>query len=107
MKSVKLRGIPRKKDEFRGHSAAQIPRLKNPREKPKIPRLGSKFRGPRKLWALHTYIHIYIYIYIHTYIHTHTHTHTHTYIYIYIYIYIRMHTYIHIYIHTYIHTCIY
>src|SRR6218665_2396354 len=42
MKNVKFRGIPRKKDEIRSNVAA----------KTQIPRLGSKFRGPRKLWAL-------------------------------------------------------
>ena len=43
MKNAKFRGIPWKKDEFCG----KIPR-KNSAEKPKIPRFGSKFRGPRK-----------------------------------------------------------
>ena len=43
MKNVKFRGIPWQKDEFRG----KIPRL-NFRGKTQIPRLGSKFRGPRK-----------------------------------------------------------
>jgi len=39
MKNVKFRVIPRKKDEFRGSNSV---------EKTQIPRLGSKFRGPRK-----------------------------------------------------------
>src|SRR6218665_2017817 len=39
MKNVKFRRIPRGKDEFRGSNSA---------EKTQIPRLGSKFRGPRK-----------------------------------------------------------
>src|SRR6218665_1945804 len=43
MKNVKFRGIPRQKDKFRG----EIPRLKYC-GKTQIPRLGSKFRGPRK-----------------------------------------------------------
>jgi len=43
MKNVKFRGIPRQKDEFRGKF-----RGSNSAEKTQLPRLGSKFRGPRK-----------------------------------------------------------
>ena len=43
MKNVKFRGIPRQKDEFRGKFPSS-----NSAGKTQIPRLGSKFRGPRK-----------------------------------------------------------
>ena|SRR6218665_2666065 len=47
MKNVKYRGIPRNKDDFRGEF-----RGSNSAVKTQIPRLGSKFRGRGKLWAL-------------------------------------------------------
>ena len=47
MKNVKFRDLPREKEEFRGKF-----RGSKPPKKTQIPRLGSKFRGPRKLWAL-------------------------------------------------------
>ena len=43
MENVKFRGIPRKKMNSAENSAD-----KTPAEKTKIPRLGSKFRGPWK-----------------------------------------------------------
>ena len=42
MKNVKSRGIPRQKDEFRGKFRGSNSAVTQ------IPRLGSKFRGPRK-----------------------------------------------------------
>ena len=43
MKNVEFRGIPLQKDEFCGHF-----RDSNSAAKTQIPRLSSKFRGPRK-----------------------------------------------------------
>jgi len=43
MKNVKFHSIPRQKDEFRGKF-----RGSNSAAKTQIPRIGSKFRGPRK-----------------------------------------------------------
>src|SRR6218665_37130 len=51
LKNVKTRGkrrIPRKKDEFRGKKANSAVNSAARLVKIQIPRLGSKFRGPRK-----------------------------------------------------------
>jgi len=56
MKTVKFRGMPRKKDEYRGKFRGSISRLKpkfrgsarNSTDRLEIPRIGSKFCGPRK-----------------------------------------------------------
>jgi len=57
MKNVKFRGIPRKKDEFRG----KISRL-TAAAKTQISRLGSKFRGARKTVGPTFYVRKYVHI---------------------------------------------
>ena len=57
MKNVKVRGkheIPREKEEFRGKKANSAANSAARLVKTQIPRLGSKFRGPRKTVG-HTY----------------------------------------------------